>query len=260
MQKALLGKGQGRTLHTDQESNILIYWTGHGGDLFFKFQDVEEITATDLNRLFEEMHRANKYNEILFVADTCQAFTLGDGITAPNVFMIGSSLRNENSYAHHSDPELGLSVIERYTHRVMEWVKQRGMDGMSLYDGLVGHLDYRQQGAHVGYRDGTCHRRLSEVPMKDFFSNARAKEAQHVVVAKYAPLVNVSTGTAVSRHSVAPQWHSHNQPMRTYQQVDKTTTGPILHASDPMFVALFAGFIGFVFLMSGVAGTKQNYY
>ena len=45
MVKVLLGhhdQGEMQKLHTDEDNNILIYWMGHGGDQFFKFQDMEE--------------------------------------------------------------------------------------------------------------------------------------------------------------------------------------------------------------------------
>lgn len=254
--RALLGKGS-RTLNTDQESNILVYWTGHGGDSFFKFQDVEEITATDIDRLFNEMFRAKKYNEILFIADTCQAFTLGDEITAPNVFMIGSSLRKENSYAHHTDFELGLSVIERYTHKVMMLLKQRGIDGMNLYDGLIGHLDYQQLGAHVGYKDHSCRRKFSEVPMKDFFSNKRAEEASVSATSttKYAPMTKV-VDVPVSRESQPERFPSSPSSPNSASSIatpelhmcSTPVKGHVMDASDPAFVALVAGLITFVIL------------
>ena len=55
-------------------ANIFVYLTGHGGDSFFKFQDVEEIMAADLAALFR--HRS--FHRALFIADTCQAFNMGD--------------------------------------------------------------------------------------------------------------------------------------------------------------------------------------
>jgi phosphatidylinositol glycan class K len=167
----MLGKGgDGRVLHTDASSNVLVYWTGHGGDEFFKFQDVEEITATDIARLFDDM----EFQELLFLADTCQAFTLGNGIETPGVYMLGSSLKGENSYAHHSDSELGLSVIERYTYQFIEYMKKAGataMKGLSVQQAMVNHFDYKQQRAHVGVKRTSGTKPLSQVLMSDFFSN-----------------------------------------------------------------------------------------
>lgn len=77
----------------DEHTNLVVYLTGHGGDNFFKFQDGEELMSHDISSVFSQMYEARRYNEILFISDTCQAFTMADEIDAPNVFSIGSSLK-----------------------------------------------------------------------------------------------------------------------------------------------------------------------
>jgi phosphatidylinositol glycan class K len=113
-----------KRLLTDDRSNILIYMTGHGGDEFLKFNDAEEVGSRDFADAIEQMHRQNRYHEILFMVDTCQASTLHQrilssyhttvsmyvGVAAdalvwttdiysPNVVAIGSSKLGENSYS-----------------------------------------------------------------------------------------------------------------------------------------------------------------
>lgn len=155
-------------LQSDRDSHILIYLTGHGGDQFFKFQDVEELLATEIASTLDQMHRDGLYGQVLLVADTCQAFTLGDKITAPNVTVIGSSLRDESSYAHHSDMEIGLASIERYTHTFMEYVRANGTSH-SLQQSMVDAYPFLVQRAHIGARDDLSPRKLSQVPLSDFF-------------------------------------------------------------------------------------------
>lgn len=188
LRRVLLGKQSGtkgrRVLHTDANSNVLLYWTGHGGDSFFKFQDVEEITSMDLKLILQQM----QFNSLLFLADTCQAFTLGNQLAdIPNVYMIGSSLKNENSYAHHVDSDLGLSVVERYTYQFMQVIQRqqqkqqharRGDDHstlseLSLEQAMVLPFDHRLQGAHVGVSRSIGTRPLDEVPLSDFFAAKR---------------------------------------------------------------------------------------
>ena len=77
----------------DENSNVLVYLTGHGGDNFFKFQDGEELMSNDVASVFSQMYEMKRYNEILFISDTCQAFTMADEIRVPNVFSVGSSLK-----------------------------------------------------------------------------------------------------------------------------------------------------------------------
>ncbi len=77
----------------DENTNILVYLTGHGGDNFFKFQDGEELMSNDVSSVFSQMYEMKRYNEILFISDTCQAFTMADEIKVPDVFSVGSSLK-----------------------------------------------------------------------------------------------------------------------------------------------------------------------
>lgn len=159
-------------LNTNNESNILIYLTGHGGDQFFKFQDVEEIMTQHLSFVFHQMHAANRYHEILFVADTCQAFTLGDQLKSPNITVIGSSLRGESSYAHHSDSDLGISVIERYTFGLDQFLRNSSnvnWEQMSLRQAMVDPFPYEEQRAHIGILDSLAARKADKVPMSDFW-------------------------------------------------------------------------------------------
>ena len=158
-------------LQSDSNSHVLVYLTGHGGDQFFKFQDVEEIMAADLAAAIGQMH----YRELLLVADTCQAFTLGGKLKAPNVTIVASSLKGESSYAYRSDPDLGLSVIERYTHAFTEWVRKNGMK-KTLKQSMVDPYSYQQQRAHIGYSDDLAVRKMTEVMLSDFFQAVEEKD------------------------------------------------------------------------------------
>jgi phosphatidylinositol glycan class K len=160
-------------LHTNADSHVLVYWSGHGGDQFFKFQDYEEILSKDINALFHQM----TYREILFVADTCQAFTLGDHIDAPNVTIIGSSLKGESSYAYHSNDVLGVSVTERYTYALVEYLKRDGLGG-SLQQSMIDPFPFSSQGAHIGASDKLSVRKLDQVRVSDFFANVQTIKAQ----------------------------------------------------------------------------------
>ena len=176
-------------LHTDAESNILIYLTGHGGDQFFKFQDSEEILATQLASILQRMHDANKYHRILLMADTCQAYTLGDQITAPRVTILGSSMKGESSYAHHTDDDLGLSVIERYTHSLIQFLQiqqqtlgPKYLHQLTLQQGLIDPHPFESQRAHVGFRSTDDNNDNDELGVRhslllsDFFAQVVVEE------------------------------------------------------------------------------------
>ena len=93
--------------------------TGHGGNEFLKFQDNEEISAHDIADAFEQMYQkkrsvsyfpsntlltrlfllSNRYNEIFFMIDTCQANTMYTKFYSPNILATGSSMLDESSYS-----------------------------------------------------------------------------------------------------------------------------------------------------------------
>lgn len=109
-------------LNTNVNSSILIYLAGHGGDEFFKFHDNEEMTAQDLALAFQEMHEKGRYKEILLVLDTCQAVTMANYITAPNIITLASSVRGENSYAYPTVESLGVAIADRFTHSLYSYL------------------------------------------------------------------------------------------------------------------------------------------
>lgn len=47
-------------LDSDEDSRLLIYMTGHGGDEFLKFHDVLELSSYDIGRAFTEMHHKRR--------------------------------------------------------------------------------------------------------------------------------------------------------------------------------------------------------
>ncbi|KAF8623188.1 hypothetical protein AX17_007513 [Amanita inopinata Kibby_2008] len=112
-----------KRLLTDERSNVFVYMTGHGGNEFLKFQDNEEISAHDIADAFEQMYQKKRYNEIFFMIDTCQANTMYSKFYSPNILATGSSMLDESSYSYANDQDLGVAVIDAYTHYVLEFME-----------------------------------------------------------------------------------------------------------------------------------------
>uniref|UniRef100_A0A8C1S4A2 GPI-anchor transamidase n=1 Tax=Cyprinus carpio TaxID=7962 RepID=A0A8C1S4A2_CYPCA len=86
-----------KRLLSDDRSNILIYLTGHGGNGFLKFQDSEEISNMELADAFEQMWQKRRYNELLFIIDTCQGASMYERFYSPNLMALASSQVGEDS-------------------------------------------------------------------------------------------------------------------------------------------------------------------
>lgn len=162
-----------KRLLTDENSNIFIYMTGHGGDDFLKFQDAEEIASEDIADAFEQMYEKKRYNEIFFMVDTCQANTMYSKFYSPNVLAIGSSELDESSYSHHSDVEIGVAVIDRFTYYSLEFLEKIEKNSNLTLKDLFDSYTFDKVHSHVGIRTDLFERDPKEVLITDFFANVQ---------------------------------------------------------------------------------------
>ncbi|BGP55370.1 glycosylphosphatidylinositol anchor biosynthesis [Rhodotorula sphaerocarpa] len=167
-----------KRLLTDARSNIFVYMTGHGGDEFLKFQDNEEISAFDIADAFGGI-----YNEILFMIDTCQANTLYSKFYSPNILATGSSEKDENSYSHHADNDVGVAVTDRYTHHLLTFLETINKTSSVTMQNLFDTFSYEIIHSNAGVRSDLFGRPLNETLLTDFFggvSEVHLSDQEHV--------------------------------------------------------------------------------
>ncbi|CEP62356.1 GPI-anchor transamidase LALA0_S05e03818g [Lachancea lanzarotensis] len=162
-----------KRLLTDENSNIFIYMTGHGGADFLKFQDAEEIASQDIADAFAQMHEKKRYNEIFFMIDTCQANTMYSKFYSPNVLAVGSSKLDESSYSHHSDVEVGVAVIDRFTYYTLDFMENIAKNSSLSLQDLFDSYTFEKVHSHVGVRTDLYKRDPSEVLVTDFFGSVK---------------------------------------------------------------------------------------
>lgn len=172
-----------KRLQTDEGSNILIYMTGHGGNEFLKFQDSEEISSWDLADAFSQMREKKRYNEMLFMIDTCQANTMYRQFYAPGIIATGSSEEDESSYSHHADNDVGVAVIDRWTYYVLDFLETQvtGPTSDKTLGDLFDSYDFEKIHSNAGVRwdlfsggEGAGRSRR----VVDFFGNVQSVEVQ----------------------------------------------------------------------------------
>ncbi|POW11558.1 hypothetical protein PSHT_08416 [Puccinia striiformis] len=156
---------------TDERSNILVYKTGHGGDEFLKFQDAEEISAFDLADAFQTM-----YNELLFMIDTCQANTMTTKLYSPNIIATGSSAKGENSYSHHADSDIGVAVVDRFSHFVLSHLEGLNKTSKSTFQDFVKEFLSDIFHSTPAARTDLLNKTINEVLMTDFFGGVSSVE------------------------------------------------------------------------------------
>uniref|UniRef100_A0A6I8RZ84 GPI-anchor transamidase n=1 Tax=Xenopus tropicalis TaxID=8364 RepID=A0A6I8RZ84_XENTR len=165
-----------KRLLSDDRSNILIYMTGHGGNGFLKFQDSEEITNVELADAFEQMWQKRRYNELLFIIDTCQGASMYKQFYSPNIMALASSQVGEDSLSHQPDLGIGVHLMDRYTFYLLEFLEEINPASQNSMNDLFQVCPKSLCVSTPGHRTDLFQRDPSTVLITDFFGSVRKVE------------------------------------------------------------------------------------
>ncbi|CUA73972.1 GPI-anchor transamidase [Rhizoctonia solani] len=216
-----------KRLLTDDRSNIFVYMTGHGGNEFLKFQDNEEISAFDIADAFEQMWQKKRYNEIFFMIDTCQANTMYSKFYSPNILATGSSELGENSYSHENDHDIGVAVIDSYTHYVLQYLEQINKTSKATMADLFANYDPVRIKSHAGVRSDLFNRPLSAAKVTDFFGGVAQVEVSD------EPMPSLPPKQEHPLSMIPPQIHSHDRDYLSRDPLSQAHSIPVSHPSPP---------------------------
>ncbi|XP_078493754.1 GPI-anchor transamidase [Ciona intestinalis] len=228
-----------KRLNTDDRSNVLVYMTGHGGEDFLKFQDAEEIANVELADAFEQMWQRRRYNELLFIIDTCQAVSMFQRFYSPNLVGIASSQIGEDSLSHHVDPAIGVYIIDRYTYHLLEFLEKVKPGSSKTMQQLMKVCPRHQCISTPGYSTHLFPRPMNQTLISDFFGSVRTVDLSDDVI-KFKP-------RKTSQGDSPPLKTS---PKRSYFSVDQfVSTFPIIK-KDPHPMASSASLVLLLIIFS----------
>ncbi|KDQ32136.1 hypothetical protein PLEOSDRAFT_1062200 [Pleurotus ostreatus PC15] len=236
-----------KRLLTDANSNIFVYMTGHGGNEFLKFQDNEEISAFDIADAFEQMYQKKRYNEIFFMIDTCQANTMYSKFYSPNVLATGSSVLGENSYSHENDYDIGVAVIDRYTHYVLNFLEGVNKTSQTTMQDLFNSYDVDKIGSHPGVRSDLFKRRVDEALITDFFGGVAQVQLDATDDASRRAFVPADSSLSPSdeRTAIKP-----DLPAAPYQLIETQQPESLLRRVQTWSALCIVGFLCMICLKS----------
>lgn len=170
------GTPQSKQMLLDENSNVLVYMTGHGGQGFLKFQDTHEISDQELADTFQQMYQKRRYKSLLFIIETCKAASMLRYLYSPNVIGFAAARFDEDSYSHHSDSTIGVHVIDRFSHHMMEFLeKMDSYSGKTLSD-LFECCNYHQCHSHTVPRTDLFVGDTRKTLVTEFFGSVRSAE------------------------------------------------------------------------------------
>ncbi|WVF65668.1 hypothetical protein IAT40_000399 [Kwoniella sp. CBS 6097] len=165
-----------KRLLSDASSNVFIYMTGHGGNEFLKFQDNEEVSAYDVADAVEQMWEKRRYNKLLFTIDTCQANTMYSKFYSPEITATGSSELGENSYSHHSDRDIGVAVIDGFTHYILQYLETLDKSSLATLRDFFNTYDPVRIQSHPGISTSLSSVEPENILVTDFFGAVASVE------------------------------------------------------------------------------------
>ncbi|KAF9553314.1 hypothetical protein CPC08DRAFT_744766 [Agrocybe pediades] len=210
-----------KRLLSDERSNVLVYMTGHGGNEFLKFQDNEEISAFDIADAFEQMYQKKRYNEMFFMIDTCQANTLFSKLYSPNIFAAGSSGLDESSYSHTNDNDIGVAVIDAFTHYVLEFMEKINKTSQVSMQELFDSIDPAKINSNPGYRYDLFKRPMDKTLITDFFGGVARVEVNPPTVSSTEPLCvdELDVGAELHVNKSVTSKHAHEESDQTVSRL-----------------------------------------
>lgn len=103
-------------LDTDSTSNVFFYWTGHGYDGGFVWNNAGDFTSDHLRKVVSQMSREKRFRKMLICAEPCHSGSVIKAIDGiPGVLGIASSYATESSFADDYDYEMEVWMNDRFS-------------------------------------------------------------------------------------------------------------------------------------------------
>lgn len=143
------------------------------------------------------------------MADTCQANTLYSKFYSPGILATASSDKGENSYSvspvtgmtamklrcclqHHSDPDLGVAVIDRYTHVVLNFLESINKTSSTTLQDLFNRYSFEDFRSNAGVRSDLYPRSPNNVKLTEFFGGVAEVDTTQSTAAAVHQLDNTA--------------------------------------------------------------------
>jgi len=108
--------------------------------------------------------------------DTCQANTMYSKFYSPNILATGSSEFDQNSYSHEADYDIGVAVIDSYTHYVLQYLEGINKTSKTTMADFFAMYDPVRIRSNPGVRSDLFQRPVSSALVTDFFGGVAGVE------------------------------------------------------------------------------------
>lgn len=146
---------------------MLLYLTGHGGDEFLKFREVDQIKAKEFAEIISDMKRILKFDELLIILDTCEALSMFKYISTDGVTVIASSEIRQKSLSTHYDSEYNIPLSDMFTFTMCDLIRKMSPSS-SLYE-LIQNIKAKGIGSNPRILQFNCKKTPLQMKIRDWF-------------------------------------------------------------------------------------------
>uniref|UniRef100_A0A673J2N7 Phosphatidylinositol glycan anchor biosynthesis, class K n=1 Tax=Sinocyclocheilus rhinocerous TaxID=307959 RepID=A0A673J2N7_9TELE len=116
-----------------------------------------------------------RYNELLFIIDTCQGASMYERFYSPNLMALASSQVGEDSLSHQPDLAIGVHLMDKYTFYLLEFLEEVHPASQANMNDLVSVCAHRVS-VSPGHHTDLFQRNPGSVLITDFFGSVRKVE------------------------------------------------------------------------------------
>lgn len=180
LQDIFIGEASEETpivLETNENSNIFVFWSGHGSNRmnnpelgYFEWAGAKNGFTTEmLEETFLTMEANESYRKVLFVAETCYSLSVLNGLEGiEGVLGFAAANGSEKSFADVYSSDLKVWLSNRFTRN---FVEKANNPNTTFYD-LYLHMFKKTLGSHVS------------IVNEDSFSNLYSSTIEEFIIAE----------------------------------------------------------------------------
>ncbi len=140
-------------LDTDDQSNVLVFWSGHGCLKYtrksdgFVWRDKEIFSDSELRETLVSMNTQGRYRKMLMLLEPCYSRVMAtQANNIPGILSFASAAANESSFADFHSAELGTWMSDRFSNNLVNTLSEKpDQTYKELYEYLYTHT----LGSHV---------------------------------------------------------------------------------------------------------------
>ncbi len=140
-------------LDTDDQSNVLVFWSGHGCLRYtrksdgFVWRDKEIFSDSELRETLVSMNTQGRYRKMLMLLEPCYSRVMAtQANNIPGILSFASAAANESSFADFHSAELGTWMSDRFSNNLVNTLSEKpDQTYKELYEYLYTHT----LGSHV---------------------------------------------------------------------------------------------------------------